>query len=118
MSTLKGNSRIIAYDETFERKVAQKTKNNSTNIEEKGYTAQLLSLGKICRFVEYFDNISLEEQQITSVGPFEDPKETKSFKNGYKSAQEFINAGLTERNYREFVKNYEQKYIIQDSKRR
>ena len=110
MSKLRGHSRSVVYDETFYKKVEQTTKNNSVSIEEKGYTAQLTSLGKICRFVEHFDNISLDKQEIMPVGPFINPKETKSFMNGYNSAQDYINAGLTEQNYHEIVKNYEEKY--------
>lgn len=77
---------------------------------EKKCTSELIELGKICRFVEHFDKISLAEQNIPQVGPFEDPTIMPSFKQGYTMAESFINAGFSYENYLSFVENYENKF--------
>lgn len=84
--------------------------------DEKGYTSQLTQLGKLCCFVEKFDMISLEEQNIGSVGPFEDPRITKSFKNGYTMAESLVKAGFNEASYRAFVKCYEDTFNVGNSR--
>ena len=83
---------------------------------EKGYTQQLVELGKLCCFVEFFDKIPLEEQQIEQVGPFENPRECESFKKGYETGKIFVNNGFTEENYHVFVNNYENKYLNNNKK--
>lgn len=80
--------------------------------EEKGFTSQLTQLGKLCCYVEHFDMIGLNDQNISSVGPFEDPRKTQSFKNGYDLAGKLIKAGFTEQNYHDFAKCYEDTFNI------
>lgn len=84
--------------------------------EEKGFTSQLTQLGKLCCFVEHFDMIGLDEQNIISVGPFEFPRNTKSFERGYILAKGLIKAGFTEQNYYDFVKYYEDTFNVDTSK--
>lgn len=84
--------------------------------EEQGKKSQLTELGKICYFIETFDNIPLSEQKIEAVGPFEDPRESKSFQQGYKTAEAFVKNGFTKENYHSFVENYEKKYGCKKSK--
>jgi len=83
--------------------------------EEKGYTVQLLELGKLCALVEKFDLIELNEQQIPQVGPFENPKQTTSFANGY-STGKILAKNFTEENYHQFLETYENKYQVKNQK--
>lgn len=78
--------------------------------EEQKYSKQLLALGKLCAYREAFDGISLENQNISPVGPFEDPRKSESFQIGYDAAQPFIKIGLSEESYHDFENNYENEF--------
>lgn len=78
--------------------------------EEQKHSKQLLALGKLCAYKEAFDEISLEKQNIPPVGPFEDPRESKSFQIGYASAQAFIKNNLPKESYHDFERNYKKEF--------
>ena len=84
--------------------------------EEKGNTSQLLTLGKLCYLVEAFDLISLKDQEIPAVGPFDDPTQTKSFRQGYEVDGPRLKANFTEEHYHAFRDTYEAKYNKNSSK--
>lgn len=96
--------------------LARNKENALIKFEEKGYTRQLIELGKICGFVEAIYNIPLNEQEISQVGPFDKPNECQSFKKGYESGKMLAKNGFTEQNYLTFLENYEAKYKIKGSK--
>lgn len=80
--------------------------------EEKGKTGQLLELGKLCYFVEAFDNIPLVDQNIQSIGLIENPVDTKSFSQGYTiDGPRLVKQGFTEEHYHRFLETYENKYL-------
>ena len=85
-------------------------------VEEKGYKAQLTDLGKLSCFIERFDMIKLEDQNLPQVGPFEDPRERTSFKYGYEMGKVLVDNGFSEENYHAFSENYEAKYHKNSSK--
>ena len=86
--------------------------------EEQGYTGQLTELGKLSYFTEYFDMINLVDQNIPQVGPFEDPRERKSFKYGYEMGKMLVNRGFSEEHYRKLLLDYEIKYQINNANHR
>lgn len=108
----------IDYQKFADAEIERKKARAILEANEKGYTQQLLELGKLCCFVEAFDNIALNEQQISPVGPFENPVECESFKNGYQRGITLVDNGFSEQNYRDFVSHYEQKYINKNSKQK
>jgi len=93
-----------------EAKEAQKKTEALLRQEEKGYTPQLIDLGKLSCFIEYFDMIRLEEQKLPQVGPFDNPSERESFKSGYEMGKILVRQGFSEENYHTFLENYEIKY--------
>lgn len=86
--------------------------------EEQGYTKQLTDLGKLSYFIEHFDMIRLEDQNLSPVGPFEDPRERTSFKYGHEMAKTLVANGFSENNYLKFLQDYELKYQINNTKNR
>ena len=86
--------------------------------EEQGYTGQLTELGKLSYFTEYFDMINLVDQNIPQVGPFEDPRERKSFKYGYEMGKMLVIRGFSEEHYRKLLLDYEIKYQINNANHR
>jgi len=101
----------------FKAEDAERRKNIAlVTQEEKGYKQQLTDLGKLSSFIECFDMIPLEEQQLPEVGPFEDPRERTSFKYGYEMGKILVKQGFSEENYHAFLQNYETKYQKNNSK--
>ena len=86
--------------------------------EEKGYTGQLTELGRISYFIEYFDMIKLEEQNLPQVGPFENPSEKASFKYGYEMGKILVKSGFSEENYHKLLQDFEIKYQINNANHR
>lgn len=94
-------------DASIERKTAR-----AILIEkEKHCTEQLLELGKLCAYIEGFDNISISEQKIPQVGPFENPIECESFQKGYAHGKMLVKNGLPIESYHQHSINYENKYL-------
>lgn len=117
MPRLNSSSRIVAYDETFENKVKQSSKNNALRLEEKGYSGELNTRGKKAYFEEYFDGIKLKDQIIPIVGSFENPKETESFIIGYQRGQFLVEHGFNYNDYQAFLEDFAQKYVTENSKK-
>lgn len=86
--------------------------------EEKGYSRQLIDSGKLSSFIEAFDFIKLEEQELEQIGPFENPRESKSFKDGYEMGKMLVSKGFSEENYHKFLQEYENKYKLNNKKHR
>lgn len=86
--------------------------------EEQGYTGQLTELGKLSYFTEYFDMINLVDQNIPQVGPFEDPRERRSFKYGYEMGKMLVGRGFSEEHYHKLLLDYETKYQINNANHR
>ena len=86
--------------------------------EEQGYTGQLTELGKLSYFTEHFDMINLKEQNIPQIGPFENPRERKSFKYGYEMGKMLVSRGFSEEHYRKLLLDYETKYQINNANHR
>lgn len=106
----------IEYQKFRDEEAARKKVVALLTQEEKGYKQQLTELGKLSCFIEHFDMIMLEEQQLPKVGPFEDPRERTSFKYGYEMGKVLVKQGFSEENYHTFLQNYEAKYQINNSK--
>ena len=79
--------------------------------KEKRFTPQLLSLGKLCAYIEAFDYIPLSEQNIPQVGPFENPTECESFKEGYARGKMLAESGLPIESYHQHAIDHENKYM-------
>ena len=62
--------------------------------------------------------INLVDQNIPQVGPFEDPRERKSFKYGYEMGKMLVNRGFSEEHYRKLLLDYEIKYQINNANHR
>ena len=77
---------------------------------EKIYAKELHLAGRKAAFEENFYGISLEEQNIKPIGPIEDPREVKSFKEGYEQGKFLLNNGYTEEMYlTKFLPEFEEK---------
>lgn len=74
-------------------------------IEEKGYSGELSTLGKITYFTEYFYGIQLTEQDIKKVVPLDNPKDNPSFKEGYQRAMFLVKQGFTKDDYKKYLEN-------------
>lgn len=96
------------YSQQFRDAEEQRNRENAIRYNtEKGKTSQLIELGKLCGFIEFFDKIPLNEQEILPIEQIDNPRETESFKRGYTFAQTLIKNGFTEENYHSFERNYE-----------
>jgi len=71
--------------------------------EEKGYSGELSTLGKLSYFTEYFNKISIEEDDIKRIVPIDKPLESKSFKEGYQRGKVLVAQGFTKENYISFL---------------
>ena len=71
--------------------------------EEKGYSGKLSTIGKLTYFTEYFEGITIEDKDIQSIIPIENPRESKSFKEGYKRGMTLVEQGFTKENYHNFL---------------
>ena len=72
---------------------------------ERLFGQKLNEAGKNAFFEEYFNGIKLENQEIASIGPFADPRTTKSFKTGYQRGPVLVNAGLVPEKYQNIEDN-------------
>lgn len=113
MSKLQGSSRIVAYEETFQRKVEQTTRNKTLTHEEKGYSGELNLRGKKAYFESYFNGTELQDQVIPEVGPFADPRTTGSFILGYQRGKMLVEQGFNYKQYQVFLDEFNQKYGIE-----
>lgn len=105
------NSRNMSYEEAFNRRIEDKTKKNARKIAEKGYSAELNNRGLKSYFEECFEKVSLDEQELPIVGPFEDITTTESFQAGRKRGQILVANGYTEEIYYEkYLPEFEEKY--------
>lgn len=82
-----------------------KPRGQTVPYEEKGYSGELSTLGKITCLIEHFDNISLTDEDLRSIVPLENIREKESFKSGYRLGIVLINQGFTEENYHKFIEN-------------
>lgn len=90
------------YDAKRRQEVANRTPAN-----ERTYSKRLMEMGRKSYFEEYFNGIKVENQVFAKVGPFEDPKETKSFKMGYKRGSELITAAAKIKDIRLIPEEYQ-----------
>ena len=76
----------------FSEKIKQKSIRAQSRIPlaEKPYSRDLNEMGKKSYFEEYFNGVKLENQILPKVGPFENPRETQSFKKGYVRGSEIV----------------------------
>lgn len=109
-------SNIISDHKLKKESDERKKEKAIIEISERGYTSQLLELGKLSAYIEAFDNILISEQNIPQVGPFEDPTECQSFKKGYDHGKMLIKNGFSEINYKEYQNYYDNKYVVSGKK--
>lgn len=102
---------FIESKKFIEAEEARKAETTITRYEEKYKSRQLTLLGRLCGYVEAFDGIRLEDQNIPEVEEIENPSQTKSFKEGYVQAIRLANAGLPKEKYYEQLEEYENEFI-------
>lgn len=97
--------------ERFDKKIEESSKRNARGLEEKGYSAELVTRGVKSFFEEYFEKNPLEDQYLSVVGPFEDIKVTESFQIGRERGAFLVENGYTENLYYEkYLPEFEEKY--------
>lgn len=107
----------VILDERYDKNIKEQARINSLTQEEKGYSSKLNHMGRIAFFKEYFEGKKLEEQQIPSIGPFDNPKKMTSFQNGYQRAALLVNNGFSYEDYKKYIGELEEKTSSVTSKR-
>lgn len=74
-------------------------------VEEKGYSGELSTIGKIVYFTEHFYGMQITEEDIKKVIPLDNPKDNKSFKEGYQRAIILVKQGFTKEDYKKYLEN-------------
>jgi len=80
----------------FNKKIAENTKHSARSLQEKGYSAELVTRGVKSFFEEYFEKTPLAEQNLPFIGPFEDIRTSESFQMGRDRGAFLIENGYTE----------------------
>lgn len=83
----------------------ESSRGQTVPIEEKGYSGELSTLGKLSYFSEYFDKVFIENSNIKRIVPIENPRESKSFKEGYQRAKALVERGFTQEHYHIFLES-------------
>lgn len=92
-----------------DKKVGNNSKSYQLVTEEKGFGGELSTLGKLAYFTEYFDSIKISDQDIQSLIPIENPRETTSFKSGYERGRILVEQGFTKEHYHNFLESLRKK---------
>ena len=95
------NVKNFIRGEIFNKNIAEDTTKNMRNLEEKGYSAELVTRGVKSFLEEYFEKIPLDEQNLPIVGPFENIENTESFQTGRKRGMFLVENGYSEEVYYE-----------------
>ena len=103
---------VVASD--IQREIENKRNKERTITEqnEQGQSGQLIELGKLASFIEHFDMIKVNEQNLPPVEKIEEPKKQASFIKGYEFGKVLISKGFTEENYHNFCQEFERKYGV------
>lgn len=111
------NVHKIIMKNSYEARLKEKEKNYRHTIIEKGNSSELNFRGRKSAFEEIFDGISLEEQNLPAVGPFEDITETESFQNGRERGFFLAQNGFTLEQYHNFILEFESKFTTENAKK-
>lgn len=106
------NGNVVAADIQREIEIKRNREKAITEQNEQGQSRQLIELGKLASFIEHFDMIKVDAQNLPPVEKIEEPKKQESFIKGYKFGKVLISKGFTEENYHNFCQEYERKYGI------
>lgn len=89
----------IFEDKAYLERETKKVLNKGPR-SEFAYARELFELGKKVYFEEYFNDIKLENQIITPIGPFEHPEETFNFKKGYERGAFLVEKNIVPEEYK------------------
>lgn len=86
-------------------------KRNSKNVarDERKYAAELHYAGRNAYFKEYFEEISLENQELPKIGPYENIIETHHFKEGYKKGAFLVEIGAIPEEYQQLSETHKKR---------
>lgn len=115
------NIHKIVMTECYNKRLEEKEKINRRTIEEKGYSSELNLHGMKSYFEEKWGvvdsktgeliKVTLEEQNLPAIGPFEDITKTESFQKGRERGEFLVNHGYTEEIYlKSFLPEFESKF--------
>ena len=94
----------VEQDKRFDEQI-RKVSERQISPAETTYGRKLNEAGRNAYFEEYFNGVKLENQIIEPIGPFADPKTTKSFQTGYERGPILINMGLIPEKYQTIENN-------------
>jgi len=94
---------------SYNNKLKPNTKAHRLIVEEKGYSGELSTLGKIDIFEQHFYNKKLNDSIINRVAKIDNPRKSKSFKEGQIKAISLIKQGFGLEEYAIFLKNINKK---------
>lgn len=72
---------------------------------ERMFGKELNNAGRKAYFDEYFNGVKVENQEISPIGPFVDPRTTVSFKNGYQRGDFLVKSGIIPEEYQNIANN-------------
>ena len=111
------NVHKIVMSDSLNKRLEENVKIKSLRFQEKGYSSELQLRGRKSYFEEFFDGISLENQDLPVVGPFQNIRETESFQGGRQRAFFLVNNGFTLEQYQKFLSEFEAKFPEEAAKK-
>ena len=117
------NIHKMVMNQCYTKKIEEKEKARRRTLEEKGYSSELNQRGVKSYFEETWGivdsqtgeliKVSLEEQNLPVVGPFEDITKTESFQNGRIRGEFLVSHGYTQEIYlTSFLPEFESKFSL------
>ena len=100
----KYNLNKVDQDMRFDEEI-RRISERQTSPAERIHGRKLNEAGRNAYFEEYFNGVKLENQIIEPIGPFDDPRTTKSFQIGYERGPLLINMGLIPEKYQTIQNN-------------